>query len=370
MTIYQYSATGNIFGNTSVSISTRTFTYQTPEDTQLFIISGSALEAYSTQTPEDTQLFIISGSALEVYSAQTPEDLVLYTFSGSALESFTPATYTTSGTLVSFGEKLESIDYSYNEDSISANEGLVPFGRLTLSGAAITQPNYRLFFYGTSLERETNSYVGVGTLEISGSALESFSAQTPGDTQLFSISGSALEAYSAQTPEDTQLFIISGSALEREINSYSDPTIIPYSEEDFGLTSNEIISSENYGDFFSITESDDYESILTSETLIPFGTLTLSGELVHPDIDYTPHYGIEKNIGIGTTGIQLSGKLVERETHSYVGTGTLFNIGIALERETNSYVGLGNLTLSGSALEAYSSQTQKVLNSLLFLDQL
>ena len=31
------------------------------------------------------------------------------------------------------------------------------------------------------------------------------------------------------------------------------------------------------------------------------------GELTHPDIDYTPHYGIEKNIGIGTTGIQISG---------------------------------------------------------------
>ena len=37
------------------------------------------------------------------------------------------------------------------------------------------------------------------------------------------------------------------------------------------------------------------------------GTITILGELTHPDIDYTPHYGIEKNIGIGTTGIQISG---------------------------------------------------------------
>ena len=37
------------------------------------------------------------------------------------------------------------------------------------------------------------------------------------------------------------------------------------------------------------------------------GTITILEELTHPDIDYTPHYGIEKNIGIGTTGIQISG---------------------------------------------------------------
>jgi hypothetical protein len=37
------------------------------------------------------------------------------------------------------------------------------------------------------------------------------------------------------------------------------------------------------------------------------GVITLSGNLVHPNIDYTPHYGIEENIGIGTTGIQITG---------------------------------------------------------------
>jgi hypothetical protein len=42
---------------------------------------------------------------------------------------------------------------------------------------------------------------------------------------------------------------------------------------------------------------------------IPTNTqlFTFSGELNHPQIDYTPHYGIEKNIGVGTTGIQISG---------------------------------------------------------------
>ena len=46
------------------------------------------------------------------------------------------------------------------------------------------------------------------------------------------------------------------------------------------------------------------------------GTITILGELTHPDIDYTPHYGIEKNIGIGTTGIQISGTTSALEAFS------------------------------------------------------
>ena len=40
------------------------------------------------------------------------------------------------------------------------------------------------------------------------------------------------------------------------------------------------------------------------------GGITISGRpLVHPEVDYTPHYGIDQNIGIGTTGIQISGEI-------------------------------------------------------------
>jgi hypothetical protein len=108
-----------------------------------------------------------------------------------------------------------------------------------LQFSANTPENTQLFtISGSLVEKDVDSYVGVGTLTISGTALEAYSAQTPENTQLFTISGQTLESYSAQTPENTQLF-------------------------------------------------------------------TISGELVHPNIDFTPHYGIEKNIGIGTTGIQI-----------------------------------------------------------------
>ena len=108
-----------------------------------------------------------------------------------------------------------------------------------LQFTANTPENTQLFVIsGNKVEKRSKSYVGLGTLTLSGTALEALSAQTPENTQLFSISGTALESLSAQTPENTQLF-------------------------------------------------------------------SISGELVHPDIDFTPHYGIEQNIGIGTTGIQI-----------------------------------------------------------------
>ena len=53
--------------------------------------------------------------------------------------------------------------------------------------------------------------------------------------------------------------------------------------------------------------------------------ITLSGTpLVHPDVDYTPHYGIDRNIGIGTTGIQLSGGCDDIIVgYGYNGTGDI-----------------------------------------------
>jgi hypothetical protein len=97
------------------------------------------------------------------------------------------------------------------------------------------------------------------------------------------------------------IFANTSESISNRIFTYSDPTIIQYSQEDFGSTSNEIISSENYGDFFSITESDDYESILTFETLIPFGTYTFSGSLIEKETD--------SYVGLGT--LAFSGSLVD-----------------------------------------------------------
>jgi len=120
------------------------------------------------------------------------------------------------------------------------------------------------------------------------------------------------------------------------------------------------------------------------------GLFTISGNLIHPNIDFTPHYGIEENIGIGTTGIQITGSSTAIEkfiaeplvntqlfvytsglfistsdvrssdlkaTYSEVGIGTLTLSSTLLESDIDSWNASGSINISGTGLEAYSAQT-------------
>jgi len=252
--------------------------------------SGIALEAYSAQTPENTQLFSISGISTESITSNPPENTQLFSISGELLHPF--------------------IDYTPHY-GIEKNIGIGTTG-IQISGTLVERfvkdadESTQLFsISGIAIEKDVDSYVGIETILVSGTALEAFSAQIPEDTQLFSISGTALEAFSAQTPEDTQLFSISGVSSTREIQVY-------------GI---------NPGDHLYPRPIDQSGgNIVITNTSI-----------IHPFVDYTPHYGIEKNIGIGTTGIQISGSLVERSAESYVG--------------------VGSAAFSGTALKSFSAQT-------------
>jgi hypothetical protein len=400
-------------------------------------VSGSAVESFSAQTPEDTQLFSISGSAFDAYSAQTPENTQLFTVSGSALENDTES-YVASGTLFSFGEKIESRTYVYDETTIftfdeldygfvnnvydqiedyefvfdpadanidnglltgfGATETITPFGELTVSGSAVekftadTPEDTQLFsIFGSALEKDTESYVGIGNLEISGSALEN-------DTESYVASGT--------------LFSF-GEKIESRTYVYDETTIVTFDELDYGFVSNTSNEIEDYEFVFDPADANIDNGLLTgfgaTETITPFGELTASGsavesfsaqtpedtqlfsifgELVHPNIDYTPHYGIERNIGIGTIGIQFSGSALENDTGSYVSSGVI-NLGkiyigdnqfssnqttfdSTLETfDDNSFIFSSALesfsaqipentqlfSISGSAFDAYSAQT-------------
>jgi hypothetical protein len=336
------------FGNINIFGSSGNVLVSNEQNTVLFIISGELIPPNIDYTPSITGQGILS-------------------INGSSLNSFiSNSDIVTAGisTIIVGETVVESRTHSYNESSIltditpnyglisSESEVSVDYGSISVSGGeildygsigtgiSIIYPYGSIVISGELIPPNIEyipSYTSGGTLTISGSAsyseIDAFGVgRRRGGTIAFSgfilesdtesyvglgtltVSGSALEAYSAQTPEDTQLFIISGSLVEKETDSY-----------------------------------------------VGLGTLTVFGELVHPDIDYTPHYGIDKNIGIGTTGIQLSGSLVEKETDSYVGLGTLTFAASVVESDTESYVGLGTLTLSGSALEVYSAQTPEDL---------
>jgi hypothetical protein len=517
-TVNAYLSSGTLRVDTTVAeTALESFAIDPAEDTVLYTTTGISESRVIYQTPEDTQLFSVSGVDLESESKSYVGN-GLATFSGSAEEKFTVGNYNTSGSLFSLNTAQESITFDYNESSIQTGNvvdygnivdyfsgvavdyGQVsedidpkiddfefvinqvipityPFGGMSLSGSAICAPNYRLYIDGNAIvkvtysevvsgsislsstvtESETESYVGFGTLTFSGSSVEKNTESYVGLGTL-TFSGLALESYSAQTPEDVQLFVISGTSLKSETESYiSSGTLFgfgnliesitySYNESsitegalDYGLVSNAPELFDNYNSLSNGGPTVDFGeiSVVTSsivgELIYPFGginyingyspqesypwlpepgvgrswsftrkgyegqsalyslsgissnseisnysyfgnvaTLIISGELLHPFIDYTPHYGIEKNIGIGTTGIQISGSSVEKNTESYIGLGNLtfsgvslesysaqtpediqlFVIsGISVEKNTESYVGLGTLTLSGISVE-------------------
>ena len=390
--LYGSAITSEIATYTKVASGTLTlsgsalesYSAQTPEDLVLYTFSGSALES-DTESYVGLGTLTLSGSALESYSAQTPEDLVLYTFSGSALESDTES-YVGSGTLFSFGEKLESVTYDYSEESITINS-LDDFGSVSVGytistdcGLIVGAIDDGIDNYGLLVGNPFAS-TPFGSILISGSTVESFDEgpyTTSGSITIFG--DSITEKFTADTPDNTQLFQISGSALTSNIDVYIgigtlfnfgeklesvtydyNESSISDNEDDFGLISNlnsQFIDygfitgssgnnpSENYG---LITE------IITNPFDNPFdGTLTLSGSLVERQTD--------SYVGIGQ--ITLSGELVHPNidyTPSPTGSGFITLSGSALESDTESYVGLGTLTLSGSALESYSAQTPEDL---------
>jgi len=384
-------------------------------------LSGDSLLSFQKGPFIPSGSIVFSGfGGVQSFTANTPDNTQLFQISGSALTSDVDI-YVGIGTLFKFGEKIESVTYDYNESSISDNEddfglitnldtqfsdygfisesgggqvdddyGLIsqvvtaisgyPFGSLVISGTAsdiketdsyvglgtiflssqselVEVESYdgsgTIFVSGTAVEKDIDSYVGVGTLTLSTSAFESEIEIYAGSGTL-TLSGIATERVTFNPPETTQLFQISGTAVEKDVDSY-----------------------------------------------VGFGTIFISGELVHPNIDYTPHYGIEKNIGIGTTGIQLSGSATDvysaqtpentqlfqisgiatervtfnppennqlfqisggyvdlKAANSYVGTGGTITLSSTLvEKNTESYVGVGTVTFSGTALESLSAQT-------------
>ena len=138
-----------------------------------------------------------------------------------------------------------------------------------------------------------------------------FSAQTPEDTILFNASGRAIkkatirevfsgiltfsgaatnEQFTGDPPEETILFVANGDAHTTRARDKVGTGLASLS----GIAScREIANYGYYGD-----DRDPGTS----------GLITISGStLADPDsgVTYIPHYGIERNIGVGTTGIQI-----------------------------------------------------------------
>ena len=203
------------------------------------------------------------------------------------------------------------------------------------------------------------SWIGSGTLNVSGTSIERV-AVASSTTSLFDFVSGADERFIAQTPEGTVLFDISDTANESVTKDFIGSGSITL-ESGVGITTyRRILDIKGVGSAtfsgsgvikssFDPPEGtylhifgDGYSDFKVSfATQSQKATLRLVGELTHPDIDYTPHYGIDRNIGIETGMFLLPGGGLNED-----GTGP----GIVTTRFLPKYPASGTIIIEGKAI--------------------
>ena len=481
-------ASGTLRFDESTVGATEKVSFNPPENNQLYSISGSSVEKFVAQTPEDTILFTTGGVGLTKQEwnygyygdDNDPGTSGIVTLGAGSVPTNVvfSADWNGTGSLFGFGEKDESITWSYNKSSVGfgtedwgyvydqaapinwgfitdpvggtdQNWGLItetdlvkrPFGTIffdqttegetrllylyevtgagtsggiTISGRPLVHPevdytphygidkNIGIGTTGIQISGEiedpirTFSHVGLGTLFTATGAAESITWDPPVGTVLYDFSGTSLEALSAQTPERTVNVVISGVGTDekftaREVGVASTitltGTLVERQTDDYVGSGIATISGaaatreiQNYGYY-----GDDRDPGTS-------GIVTVFGELNHPDIDYTPHYGIDKNIGIGTTGIlfsigpagfDIAGNPIGGRYYSPIYPGNAGGVegpgspgigtfrlnddqGLTITRALLPYFGGGTINVTGIASEAYGNQVDDDVTTALF----
>jgi len=311
----------------------------------------------------------------------------IITLSGTGFESYTPTIFTDTILFEYSGIASTKLNRTFRYSGISTE--------ITLSGE-LTHPDID---YTPHYGIEKN--IGIGTTGIqfseTSAAVERVVFDPSENTTLFEFVGivTADKRVVYNTPENTQLITLSGTASEINVNVAIENTIL------FGVTG--IATERVVADIPERTVDIDISGIASCAEIQNYGyygddndpgtsgTLTISGTpLVHPDIRLIPHYGIEKNIGIGTTGIQFQvgvgtfpdgdGNLRDAKTYSNrygfqigdfnsgSGIGTIFFGDAARTRALLPYFGdPGPINVLGTGNEAYARTTYIASGSLTIL---
>ena len=242
----------------------------------------------------------------------------------------------------------------YGDDKDPGTSGQITIrqegGILTIEKIMVPEIGSGTFTYSGAGqdEKQTSSEVGSGSLFAFGGIAETTTAaELVAGTSIFN--GEADIAFSAQTPEDTATLTLSGTGLAQRRYEFDGSGTLTL-RRDINPITGVRLSAEGSGTLFGlgsgaesitipsaarailtdITGAAEYRPIQVFQDFVPSGTLTLSGELTHPDIDYTP---------------------------AYTGIGNVTISGIAGERAKLPEVGSGIATFSGSAVLRFSADS-------------
>jgi len=202
-------------------------------------------------------------------------------------------------------------DYGW-VDETTPQEAIFPYGSVNFTGGITS--GVPIFF---------PFYRGSGTITISGTGGEKV-AVASSTTSLFDFVSGAKERYIAQTPEGTVLFETSGITTYSRTRDFVGSGTLPLTRG-IGISTyarvidhispvgiqtfrgSAVVKSSfdpPEGTYLHIYGGGYTDLKATYASQSEKAVLRLIGDLQHPDIDYTPHYGIERNIGI-ETGLTL-----------------------------------------------------------------
>ena len=340
ITTYDYTGTGSLFELESVDES---ITFKPFVSSVLYTISGFGLESYVIQPDEDKVLYEFSGNITEKVSVSYQGVGGSSNLNGASSTFYVPSY--SGNALFKFATKIS------DDDTITCDSDEVTCDNLfSASVTFVSNPpeNTQLFeIYGSSITNKVGVYtyegyqnielngeftnlqisksiVGFGTIFTALSTLEKGADTYIGSGTIFSISGSS-ESYSTQTPDSVILLNINGSAETRQKSEYSTVGIGLLTLSEFALT-----------------------KVISNYTQNGSGFITISGELLHPNIQFIPSAVTSGFINI----LGSSNNSITKPYQSYF--GTLFNFGSGFESFSKpTYIGIGSvhiLETSGSTI--------------------
>jgi len=249
----------------NINGSAQAVSYNTPEETLLFNISGGYSSAYLVKT------YIASGDVKTVISS---ENRNTYNYDINAVSLYNSQDFgaiTASGTTANYGSVAVGSSAEKNYGYVIDNDFVYPFGTLTLSGNF--SPKLR------------NSFFGSGGASVYGDATVVFAEPTPQvykdtETALFNVFGAATTVFQrgAIYSGSGSLFNIGGSTSSRTW-SYTFGSIVEFESENYGFITASG-TTVNYGlvSVDSDAESD-YGYVFNRQTEYPYrGLTTLQGQ--------------------------------------------------------------------------------------------
>ena len=363
--------------------------------------SGSSILLKTFTPVASGSLYSTKGAASSTFKP-VATDTVLFTISGSATNLLRTFGHTSSGLLFTIGDHTERVTYNYHIDSVNTYAALdyqtitstgtsEDYGSIASNANGIEPVDYGYINLSGSVRAYEGSikiggtpkitfvplliYTSTGEFKISGAAttIGILTAKArPESTDLYDVSGSAASSVTRPIFTETAKFSTFSGAAEATTKVYNQFSINEFNKIDYELITGSG-SSIDYGLVFNSSNSIvNYGYIFDTETVLPYGSITISGAAINPRL--VPNFAYNGTGSLftakGSAETRVFAQIQDSETRLfnvygsastslpkiYTSTGSLFNIGSKIESAAYAY--------NSSSINVFSSNDYEYITSI------